>query len=304
MSEQVRTSPVIDPVMPNAPKAQDGSDIKPILSQERREQAFDGFVGRIRQGFADYEQLGRTDISAADYTKAEVSLQNNPYKRQIDELRAQYINERDTHGQQFADERMKAAVQERADNFMYGLDVGAPNDSMNQGIQAAFAQLIQGNFMGAIKTFLLSMPIVGDTMAAAGKWVKAKFSGRDLSFSEAREEIRQENAMAGAATALGADEQSVGAIVATGYQDFARPAPAAANIELDATLKNQNFAGLSEEAIAQVNALQNEGKLVLNGDKPFATQEALDVLDNIPSQSLPGREGASWKKDETTVASR
>jgi hypothetical protein len=81
------------------------------------------------------------------------------------------------------------------------------------------------------------------------------------------------------------------------------PAPAAAtvakpSIALDESIAQQPVGTINSEALKQIEALKQDGKLVLNEGKPFATQEALDVLNKMPSQLLPGRVGNSWAAKE------
>lgn len=74
--------------------------------------------------------------------------------------------------------------------------------------------------MGAIKQFVLSIPFVGDFIAGALKFARAKMNGESLSWSQAQENIKLERSLKGAAANLGVDE---GAMVGAGISAVRDP---------------------------------------------------------------------------------
>jgi hypothetical protein len=100
-----------------------------------------------------------------------------------------------------ADVYLKAQIANLRQKFQAGIEQGKPDDG--SAVQSAFQSIMNGDWWGAIKTFVLNIPLVGNLLAAGGKWLMSMFSGNKLSFGEARDQATAGNALIGGLGAVG-----------------------------------------------------------------------------------------------------
>ncbi len=112
-------------------------------------------------------------------------------------------------------------LDERRKLFEKGLNEGVTDQShFNKAMDALFSF----NILTFVKELFMSIPIVGDAMAAGGKMMMSLFSGKPIGPMEAYETIKLERAMGGGLSNIGIkDKPSVDGItsrvVAGGFQE-------------------------------------------------------------------------------------
>ncbi len=201
-----------------------------------------------------------------------------------------------------------------SDTYAASQDAEKQDNQLKLNPQGIITTLMNGGgIMGVIGGILSELKPVKDFVATVTAWLGSKIGHMidkdtpSLSFAEASEQTKMANNSNAAFNQMSeagyvADPAKFAQALNNSptREASATPAaaPMAANIPLDESLVQQNASKLSSGAVDQIEALKKDGKLVLNEGKPFATQEALGILDAIPKQSLPGRVGNSWAVKE------
>ena len=284
------------------------------------ERQFDDWVNRA----SNPAPVLKGDVGA--FTKADADYRRNPLVERISAIK----KERDAQinlgsSKEDVDALYETRINGLKATFMEGAKTGRVDPSVAQAQQSALQQLLNGQFLPAIKTFLMSIPFVGDMMAAGGKWALAKFSGTEeekkMTFAEAREKVTLERALAGGLGSISAPSDNVKYLVDSSYNNIkdaafkpvdvivpaTPPAPAPApnpDIALDATFKdNLNAIRTSEDkALAPVQKAINEKQILLNAGVYYVTKDFADELDktiklplDLPAKPI----GNSWRVDES-----
>ena len=150
----------------------------------------------------------------AAFNAAETKYKRNPLREPIKEFHDKWEAQRQAVDPKAEDAQKKYdkidelyefRVNSLRQKYLDGIKKGAPNEEATQKQQGAFDALMNGDWMGAIKLFLLSIPFVGDFLAAGGKWLKSQFSDDKLTFVQSQERIILERSLGGAAANLGID---------------------------------------------------------------------------------------------------
>lgn len=157
----------------------------------------------------------RGDFATLDEFKAEyAAYKSNPLTSQIralQEERELALQNGATPEQ--ADEIYNSLVDDMRNHFMAGAKKGAPDENAVTQQQNIMDSLTRWppDLMGIVKALLMMIPEVGDTLAAGGKWLRAKLSSdiEDMDFKTAKERIRLERAFSGAAANIGVDAKII-----------------------------------------------------------------------------------------------
>lgn len=180
---------------------------------------FDTMVARAEQ--APPQLIEYKD--PATFSAADKAYKNNPLLEKVREIKAEVAEQSKGATPEQAQELYQARMDELKESFLNGAKNGAPDPDAEQKQQGIMQSLINGDWMGVIKQLLLSIPFVGDTLAAAGKWGMAKLNGEDLSFSQAKERIALERALDGAAGNLGLGKKNSDHFISQGTTTYENP---------------------------------------------------------------------------------
>jgi hypothetical protein len=304
--------------MPGAPVV-NGQPIQSVIgSDAARSKAYQHFQTMWDRAGSNPPKLADFNGDMARYKAADTAFNNNPLTLTRKRLEAEYQhNLKAQNSPEDAVKIHKAGVQDALNNYMKGIDRGLDDPTINENRQNAFQKLLGGDIQGALQSFLMTIPAVGMRVKAAYGMAMSYMTGERLSFNEAYDNVILERAYGGAAQSLGLDNNGVAAMVNEGRTfgrsraEAVKPAAAPSKIEiapaqpaqpamvkLDATFKMEDA-----KAIAEVNKEITDGKIIVKDGIGYATQEALQVLDNklVPGQTPSGqtannaREGASWE---------
>jgi hypothetical protein len=237
------------------------------------------------------------DGDPAGYQAAMASYNNNPLSgivnsafTEMTNLKVKGLdNGKITPGSD-ADNFLRGKLNEKRQQFSAGIDSGKADDGAGQ--QSAISQALGGDFMGAIKTFLMSLPIVGDFMAAGGKWLKSQFSKNPISFSQAREDVHLERSLTGGFGNMGFDAPTIQRLsaetLATYHNNGEIPGTAGSLTPLTQSVKvgeatvEKTIEGVGREAF---KARMNDVNITLANGSPDPQFEALKKnIDNLPAE--------------------
>lgn len=301
--------------MPGEPTA-NGQKIPSIIGDEdERKKVFGHFQDMWAKADEPPPTFKAGDDAREFKTKLEAYQKNPMYKiRHVDAGDGQSLDEKyesyvKHYGKEQADILYKDDVQQLANQYMDGADRGARDPEVDKKRNSAFSLLMSGNFMGAIKEFFLTIPWVGDFMAASGKWAMAKFRGEKMTFAEARRDIQLEKIYGGAAAKLNVNADylvddgkrfdRVGATADPEAPPVTPPATENSMIELDGTFAKAKDQ-LQENPI--IKEMMKKGQIKFNGETASATREGLHRLDGVNGieapTGLPAKEGNSYAKIE------
>lgn len=137
-----------------------------------------------------------TNPGAAIYNKARADIIASGYR--VDPVTGEFTGASANTAQRELDDLLI----KREAEFAAGLKVGAQDQShFNKAMEALFQ--FPPQILTAIKQLFMSIPIVGDVMAAGGKMMMSLFSGKPLGPMAAYDMIKQERALAGGLERLG-----------------------------------------------------------------------------------------------------
>lgn len=152
------------------------------------------------------------------------------------------------------DELYNSNIDEMKEHFMAGIRKGAPDEHAKAQQQSIMDSLMQWppDLMGVVKALLMMIPGVGDTMAAGGKWLKAKLSPDipDIDFATAKERIKLERAYGGAAANIGIEDPQ--ALINSGIAVYENP-----TAELKTRAASVNEAANIFEALQQQKVIDD-----------------------------------------------
>lgn len=189
-----------------------------IVSDQQGQQ-LNGYVDdMIRRAEAPPPTLAQFNGNAQAYDQALRAYAANPLVSQIAAARQE---DRQQGGTGAIYNLRLAQIRERAS---VGIRDGAPDPGMSQQTQGAIMQsVMQGDWLGVIKNVLMSIPIVGDALAAMGKSVLSILKPEKLNPFQAYDRIKVENAAKAAAANLGITDPSAVQSFVNGAIDSTRP---------------------------------------------------------------------------------
>lgn len=204
-------------------------------------------------------------------------------------------------------------------SYIEGVEKGRADPNAEQVQKGIFQMAMAGDYMGAVKSFLMSIPFVGDLMAAGGKFIMARVNGEKMTFTEAREKVTLERSIAGGLANIGAGVEDVKKLVDRNYAKIkdskfeptkiekpkvvtAPPPKEQPTIQLDETFTQETIKVIKaspDRALQTVAKQIEEGKILLENGVGYATPSALITLNNVKEQVLPGRVDGDWAGQAT-----
>ena len=300
MTENVPTYTVPATSFPTPTKPLVGGKPYSVLQDSEREVEFNSFRKEFALAISPPPDVNNF-ADPAEYMRQTEQYTHNRYRLKIEEISAQcqVLYDKSSEkavGKQKADDWYKKSTQALANEYMGSLDIGAKNPEVEATQKTAFQQLLKLDFRGALQTFIMTMPPV----AAFLRSIWSKFTGENLSYADARKQMRREEAYSGLAVAMGAkDQASIDAFVAQRKEMIANSSlvQKPPTVELDTEFNND-----ANKARREVQAAIAAGNIILQGDKYFATENTVIQLD----KTLPDlkKQGASIAKVELAPAVR
>ncbi len=172
--------------------------------------------------------VGQYNNNVEDFLAANNAYKNNPLWPLRERALEQYNTVRVGGGNDAqANKAYQISVQQSANDFMNGFDRAVDDPSLNANRQSAFQKIMHGDFTGALKSFVLSIPWVGERVIAlqnmAFTFINSKFDPnvKAVGFDESLADLRRQRSLAGAAAALGLDQNSAESLIREGFKAFA-----------------------------------------------------------------------------------
>jgi hypothetical protein len=179
----------------------------PLLSEAQQAKLDGFFTTLVARAESAPPKLGDFKDPAA-YDAASQTYYSNPFLDKIQQYRAEREQNMATDSVR-ANQLYEYRIGELKKAFSAGVQTGAPDPDAERKQMGIIEEVMSGNFMGAIKKFVLSIPVVGDMMAAGMKMLRGFMNGEKMGFGEALDRIKMERALAGGALNMGLDERSL-----------------------------------------------------------------------------------------------
>jgi hypothetical protein len=178
--------------------------VESILNEQQEKKLTDYFDTLVAR--AEHKKPELADFKdPKEFMEREAAYNSNPLLKTIQSYKQELAA---NGGSEQANALYRQRVDELKGRFISGAKNGMPDPDARQKQEGIFMSLLSGDWMGAIKQFILSIPFVGNFLGGAMKFGRSQFTGEKLNWSQAQERIVLEKALDGAAINMGLGENA------------------------------------------------------------------------------------------------